>query len=87
MLIKLRFILCTVGKFIQHFELIVTDRELISKELIGEYGWTYSVSVLPKRQLKNVPVFLSKLKFIGLSITSLKEKKSDIFTLQFHVQS
>ena len=70
----------------QRFKLIVTDRELISKELIGEC-WTYSISVLPKLQLKNVPVFLSKLQFIGVSRTNLKEKKPDIFTLQFRVQS
>ena len=38
---------------------------------------TYSISVLPKLQLKNVPVFLSKLQFIGVTRTNLKEKKPD----------
>ena len=61
-------------------------RELISKKLIGEC-WTYSISVLAKLQLKNVPVFLSKLQFIGVSRTNLKEKTPDFFTLQFRVQS
>ena len=59
---------------------IVTDRQLISKEFIGEC-LTYSISVLPKLKLKNVPVFLSKLQFIGISRTNLKEKKPDFFTL------
>ena len=58
----------------------------ISKELIGEC-WTYSSSVLPKLQLKSVPVFLSKLQFIDVSGTNLKEKKPDFFTLQFLIWS
>ena len=33
---------------------------------------------------ESVPVFLSKLQFIGVSRTNLKEKKPDLFTLQFH---
>ena len=70
----------------QRFKLIVTDRERISKELIGEC-WTHSISVLPKLQLKNVPVFLSKLQFIDVSRTDWKEKKPYFLILQFRVQS
>ena len=64
------------------FKLIVTGRELISNELIPEC-WIYSISVLPKLQLKNVPVFLSKLQFIGVSRTNLKEKKPDFLLFYF----
>ena len=70
----------------QLFKLMVTDRELISKELIGEC-WTYSISVLPKLQLKNVPVVLSELQFIGVNRNNMKQKKPDLFTLPSHVQS
>ena len=46
---KLNFILYTAGKFTQCCALIVTGK--ISKEFIGEC-WTYSISVLPKLQLR-----------------------------------
>ena len=56
---------------------------MINKELIQ--CWIYSISVLLKLQLKNVPVLLSKLRFIGVSGTNLKEKTPDFFTLQFRI--
>ena len=39
----------------------------ISKEVMREC-WTYIISVLPKLQLKSVPVFLSELQFIGVML-------------------
>ena len=56
----------------------------IGKELTGECS-TYSIIVLSKLQLKRVPVFLSKLQFIGVNGTNLKEKKPDFFTFQFRI--
>ena len=70
----------TAGKYIQRCALIVTGK--IGKEFIGEC-WTYSISVLTKLQLKSELLVLPKLQFLGVSRANLREKKHDIFTLQF----
>ena len=65
---------------------IVNWWEEIGKEFIGKY-LTYSICIFPKLQRKRVQVFLPKLQFLGVNRAYFRNKKPDVFTLQFRIYS